>query len=320
MSGVPHLLHGGGARHGEGRVLDELAANATVAPLTRLVGGWLCKSSPQLPFRRANAALPVFGAGLDLVAAAEVLSTIEHLAAAGGRRVLIQVSSADPSAVDLDAFLAEQGYIVEAPVDLMVAEVTDVVATSTVPGQAAARTADRPVEVVVETGIDDGWASHYGDIHGDDGVWHERTSAYGEMLAVLGPAVLTGVALAPAASASAEQDLACTSVPPSPGPADAVRSGRGSGTDRSHVEVAGVGFAVLERGWAGIYGMATATEHRRSGVARSMFTGLGSHAAAGGVRRLYLQVEQDNGPAQRLCRGMGFAVHHRYHYRVDRPV
>ena len=47
------------------RLLDEVAANAVPAPVTRLVDGWLAKSAPELPFRRANSVLPPMAAGTD---------------------------------------------------------------------------------------------------------------------------------------------------------------------------------------------------------------------------------------------------------------
>ena len=56
-----------------GRALDEVAANATVAPVTRLVDGWLAKAAPDLPFRRANAVLPALGGlGADIKALPEL--------------------------------------------------------------------------------------------------------------------------------------------------------------------------------------------------------------------------------------------------------
>jgi ribosomal protein S18 acetylase RimI-like enzyme len=43
-------------------------------------------------------------------------------------------------------------------------------------------------------------------------------------------------------------------------------------------------------------------------------------AAAAGARRFYIQVEQDNGPAQRLYRSAGFAFAYSYHYRTSRSA
>ena len=43
-------------------------------------------------------------------------------------------------------------------------------------------------------------------------------------------------------------------------------------------------------------------------------------AVAECARRFYIQVEQDNDPAQRLYRGAGFAFAYSYHYRTSRSA
>lgn len=280
-----------------GRLLDELGANATVAPVTRLVDGWLCKAAPGLPFRRANAVLPAVGAGADRTAVAHTVEAIEAWYRQLGQRVLVQVSSADPSGSALDDVLAARGYRVEAPVDLLVAE-TGAIA------DAGTRAADRlrvaleehevshahdgfdgddvppeAVGVAVHEGVDETWSVRYGAVHGADEVWRARTEAYGRMLAALGPSILAG----------------------------AVTVGD---------EVAAVGFAVLERGWAGIYGMGTAPAWQRQGIGGSLLGGLATEARHRHATHLYLQVEQDNPAAQALYRGLGFETSHGYHYRV----
>jgi ribosomal protein S18 acetylase RimI-like enzyme len=40
------------------------------------------------------------------------------------------------------------------------------------------------------------------------------------------------------------------------------------------------------------------------------------HARTRGARQVYLQVSEDNGAAIALYEGLGFAVHHRYRYRL----
>ena len=242
------------------RLLDEIAANATPAPITRLVDGWLAKCAPGLPFRRANAVLPAAAAGSDPDRAGAVLEELAGWYASQGLRLIVQVPSTDPA---LDALLAARGMALEAPVDVLVAH--------SVPGTAWARD---DVEVSVTEGIDAVWAAEYGAVHGDDTVSRARVEAYGRMLADLGPAALAAVAL---------------------------RDG----------EIAGVGFAVRERGWSGVFGMGTAPAHRRRGVARAV---LGALAVD---RHAYLQVEVDNAPAQALYRGLGFTPSHGYHYRVS---
>jgi len=288
-----------------GRTLDEVAANATVAPLTRLVDGWLGKAAPDIPFRRANAVLPAAGAGFDHRATAAALDVIEAWYRSLGQRVIVQVSSADPASAALDEQLAARGYLVEAPVDLLVAEV-ERIAEGGGPGTDAWRVAVEehalvgtgpfaaggalaagsvpPVSVVVDEGVSVAWARRYGAVHGEDAVWRARTEAYGRMLGGLGPAILGGAALV------------------------------------GHDVVAGVGFAVLERGWAGIYGMGTAPVWRRMGVARALLVALAVGARERFATHLYLQVERDNPGAQALYRGLGFADAHGYHYRVSERV
>jgi N-acetylglutamate synthase len=78
----------------------------------------------------------------------------------------------------------------------------------------------------------------------------------------------------------------------------------------------GVGMLVVERGWAGVFCMAIRPEARRRGVATALLRRGASWAADQGVRKLYLQVEEDNLPALRLYGRLGFHPSHRYHYRV----
>lgn len=242
------------------RVLDEVAANATPAPITRLVDGWLAKCAPDLPFRRANAVLPAAGAGADPDRAAAVVDELAAWYATIGQRLIVQVPTTDPA---LDALLAARGMEVDAPVDVLIADRS----TRPAPGT------DPFVEVGVTVGVDAAWAAEYGAVHGEDERSRARVEAYGRMLADLGPAAVAAVARCDGARA-------------------------------------GVGFAVDERGWRGVFGMGTAPAHRRRGVAAAV---LGALAAG---HDTYLQVEVDNAPAQALYRGLGFTPSHGYHYRV----
>jgi N-acetylglutamate synthase len=172
-----------GARHlarstSSTRLLDEVAANATPAPITRLVDGWLAKCAPGLPFRRANAVLPADGAGSDPARAAAVLDELAAWYGSQGLRLIVQVPSTDPA---LDALLADRGMTVEAPVDVLVA-------TPFVGAPAA------EVEVTVTAGVDAGWAAEYGAVHGSDARSRQRVEAYGRMLADLGPAAVAAAA------------------------------------------------------------------------------------------------------------------------------
>jgi RimJ/RimL family protein N-acetyltransferase len=89
---------------------------------------------------------------------------------------------------------------------------------------------------------------------------------------------------------------------------------------RTASEPSGIGFMVIEQGWAGIFAMHTVKRFRGQGVAAAVLDALLTRAAALGLRRLYLQVEQDNEPAQRLYRRAGFAFAYSYHYRIAGKV
>src|SRR3954451_22641955 len=95
------------------------------SPVTRLIDGWLCKAAPDLPFRRSNAVLPPVGASAEAHAAAGALDAIEAWYRSMGQRVLVQVTTADPSCEELDRMLEARGYGIEAPVDILVAEVME---------------------------------------------------------------------------------------------------------------------------------------------------------------------------------------------------
>jgi GNAT superfamily N-acetyltransferase len=78
----------------------------------------------------------------------------------------------------------------------------------------------------------------------------------------------------------------------------------------------GLGLAVTEDGWTGIYCMATHPDHRRKGVATAVLAAAVRCSLDRGAPQLYLQVEEDNLPARALYEGLGFTQSHSYHYRV----
>jgi ribosomal protein S18 acetylase RimI-like enzyme len=88
----------------------------------------------------------------------------------------------------------------------------------------------------------------------------------------------------------------------------------------SESKPSGIGLAVIERDWAGIFAMHTAARFRGQGVARAVLETLLAQAAARGARRLYIQVEQTNGPAQHIYRRAGFGFAYSYHYRTSRTA
>jgi GNAT superfamily N-acetyltransferase len=87
-------------------------------------------------------------------------------------------------------------------------------------------------------------------------------------------------------------------------------------------EPAGIGRAVADDGWTGVFAMATAPWARRGGVAHLVLSTLAGWAEEHSSPRLYLQVEESNAAARRLYASTGFTPLATYHYRVrvDSPA
>jgi N-acetylglutamate synthase len=81
-------------------------------------------------------------------------------------------------------------------------------------------------------------------------------------------------------------------------------------------DVLAVGMLVVERGWAGVFCMATRPEARRRGIATAVLQHGVRWAADHGAQQLYLQVEESNLAAVQLYTRLGFQLSHHYHYRV----
>lgn len=79
---------------------------------------------------------------------------------------------------------------------------------------------------------------------------------------------------------------------------------------------AAVGLGVVEEGWLGIFSMATLPAFRRRGAARAILRTLAVWAQLYDAHSSYLQVMEENLPAQRLYASAGFRTAYRYYYRV----
>ncbi len=168
------------------RLLDEVSANATLAPVTRLVDGWLAKSAPELPFRRANAVLPPMGAGSDLARVDAAVDSLEEWYGERGLRVVVQVSFGDAAAEALDEHLAERGYEVEAPVVVKVGASADVLARCMAESQPG-------VDADVRVGVHEDWDTICGEVHGPDEAARIRTASFGRMVEPLSVGALVAV-------------------------------------------------------------------------------------------------------------------------------
>lgn len=85
---------------------------------------------------------------------------------------------------------------------------------------------------------------------------------------------------------------------------------------RHEGDIAGVGLAVHDDEWIGIYDMFVSPSMRRRGFARLMMRELMAWGAESGARCAYLQVVKTNVPARTLYESLGFAYAYDYWYRV----
>lgn len=81
-------------------------------------------------------------------------------------------------------------------------------------------------------------------------------------------------------------------------------------------EMLGLGLAVAERGFVGLFDILTLPAARRQGVARQLIASLLAAAKHEGAHTAYLQVVAANHAAIALYRSMGFVTLYHYHYRV----
>jgi ribosomal protein S18 acetylase RimI-like enzyme len=78
----------------------------------------------------------------------------------------------------------------------------------------------------------------------------------------------------------------------------------------------GVGMAVTERGWSGLFGIATSPEYRGRGVATHILGTLAQWSVSSAAPNLYLQVMHNNNSALSLYTKLGFSHLYDYHYRT----
>lgn len=79
-------------------------------------------------------------------------------------------------------------------------------------------------------------------------------------------------------------------------------------------QLAAVGLGVIERGWMGIYCMATTSDQRRKGGATQVLNSLAKWGVSQGAKRMYLQVEGANDPANKLYNRAKFEFLYDYKY------
>jgi len=77
---------------------------------------------------------------------------------------------------------------------------------------------------------------------------------------------------------------------------------------------AAIGVGVAERGWVGIFGMATLPQFRRQGAASQIIRTLAEWGEQQQAKQLYLQVMSQNETAQAVYARLGFEEIYRYFY------
>ncbi|MCU0493919.1 MAG: GNAT family N-acetyltransferase [Chloroflexaceae bacterium] len=80
-------------------------------------------------------------------------------------------------------------------------------------------------------------------------------------------------------------------------------------------QIVGVGLAVVERGWLGIFSMATLPNAQRRGVASALLGAMAAWGQQQGATQAYLQVHAENEPALKLYEKLGFSTLYQYYYR-----
>src|SRR5262245_40654965 len=115
------------------------------------VEGWALRSSPSLPFRRSNCAIGLRGAG------SPPWRDLDAFYAERGLPVRAQTATANST--DVNDEFGGRGFEIEAPVDVLIAATTNVLAENT--------PAD-DVMTIVNSVLDDAFAEIYGRLHDDD--------------------------------------------------------------------------------------------------------------------------------------------------------
>jgi N-acetylglutamate synthase len=88
---------------------------------------------------------------------------------------------------------------------------------------------------------------------------------------------------------------------------------------RTGSDVLAIARLSIADGWAGLTAVEVNPNHRRAGLGTAITAAACAEAAARGVRRVFLQVEEGNAGARALYQGCGFRYSHRYHYRMAPP-
>ncbi|MDQ7024904.1 MAG: GNAT family N-acetyltransferase [Anaerolineae bacterium] len=79
---------------------------------------------------------------------------------------------------------------------------------------------------------------------------------------------------------------------------------------------AAVGLAVRKDNFVGLFDIVVDASQRRQGLGKGLVSSLMAWGLSQGASSAYLQVVAENAPAQTLYAHLGFALHHKYWYRI----
>ncbi|MFX1255330.1 MAG: GNAT family N-acetyltransferase [Promethearchaeota archaeon] len=87
---------------------------------------------------------------------------------------------------------------------------------------------------------------------------------------------------------------------------------------QQHDQIIGIGLAVIERTYLGIFDLIVHPKYRRQGIAQSIIAKIGHWGKNRSVNHIYLQVQGDNSEAIALYNKIGLEESYRYRYLIQK--
>ena len=241
--------------------IEELAANAWPAFVIQVIDGWRLRFNRDVT-RRANSVWSNDRGNHHTLD--EKLLLVEDFYTRWGVLARYQICPAAQPA-DLDAVLANRGYITDARTSVQIALLSTVIA----------RTHSTPNNTVtISEKFDEQWFATY---------------------------------------CEAEQ-VSDTAADIRRGISQRIGPRAGYALLKAGDRPIALGLGVVERGWIGVFSMATRPEFRHRGAATAVLHALAKWAERHQAAQMYLQVMEDNAPAFALYERAGFETLYYYHY------